>query len=242
MKQASHTPENHRLYAVGDIHGRMDLLDRLLAMIEADAMDHKKRKKKLIFLGDYIDRGLDSRGVIERLSGNFAAGLEPIFIRGNHDERFMQFMGGQIEVAPAWLNLGGAAALASYGVNAFGGVDSRHRLEVMHQHIVEKVPAAHKEFLDNTVISATYGDYYFVHAGVRPGVPLGQQDPMDQMTIRGDFLLSDEDFGKIIVHGHTIRPEPEVKPNRIGIDTGAFATGRLTCLVLDKAERSFLQT
>jgi len=241
LKAPAKTPDHHRLYVIGDIHGRVDLLDRLLAMIEADALKHAKKKLKLIFLGDYIDRGIDSRGVIERLMRDFAGKLEPIFIRGNHDEMFMQFMKGDLSISQSWLSLGGAAALASYGINSLSGI-GKGKLETLHRDVSAKVPPAHIEFLENTVLSVTYGDYYFVHAGVRPGTPFEKQRPVDQMGIRGDFLFSDFDFGKIIVHGHTIQAEPEVKKNRIGIDTGAFATGRLTCLILDGADRKFIET
>ena len=241
MKHAPKTPDQHRLYVVGDIHGRVDLLDRLLAMIEADALRHGKKKLKLIFLGDYVDRGIDSRGVIERLMKNFAAKLEPIFIRGNHDDMFVQFVKGDLGIARPWLSLGGAAALGSYGINTLSGIVSG-KIETLHHDVVTKVPASHIEFLENTVLSVTYGDYYFVHAGVRPGVPLEKQKPVDQMSIRGDFLFSDVAFGKIVVHGHTIKAEPEIKHNRIGIDTGAFATGILTCMVLDGTSLNFMST
>ncbi len=235
------TPANHRLYAVGDIHGRIDLLNRLLAMIEADATAHPHKEKKLIFLGDYVDRGIDSRAVIERLTQGFAEGLTPIFLRGNHDDMMMDYLKGRMAVAPAWLNLGGVATLASYGLHAFAG-HAKSETKEFAKTFAEKVPEHHRAFLDNTVYHVSYGDYYFVHAGVKPGVKLDKQKPEDQMWIRGEFLFSTQDFGKMIVHGHTIKPEPEVKPNRIGIDTGAFATGRLTCLILDGTERKFEAT
>ena len=241
MRKLPSTPDKHRIYAIGDIHGRVDLLARLLSMIETDSVIYPEKQRKLIFLGDYIDRGIDSRGVIERLSGSFAKGLQPVFVRGNHDDRFIRFLEGQLDVAPAWLQLGGAAAMASYGVNAFSCAGA-NRLEFLHKELSARIPDSHREFLNNTVFSVTYGDYYFVHAGIKPGIPLAKQVPEDQMWIRGEFLFSDKDFGKTIVHGHTIRPEPEVKTNRIGIDTGAFASGRLTCLILDGTERRFITT
>lgn len=241
MKRTPRTPDGTRLYAVGDIHGRLDLLTRLLAMIESDALAYPEKSKKLIFLGDYVDRGLDSKGVIARLLGEFAAGLEPAFIRGNHDEMLRQFIEGDLDVAPGWIQLGGASTLASYGVNPFApGAGNKN--QKLRDDLLARMPPEHKEFLDNTVFSVSFGDYYFVHAGVRPGIPLSDQKPDDQMWIRGDFLFSSSDFDKMVVHGHTIKTEPEDKENRIGIDTGAFATGRLTCLVLDGEEKSFLAT
>ncbi|MFA6280094.1 MAG: metallophosphoesterase [Bdellovibrionales bacterium] len=235
------TPAATRLYAVGDIHGRLDLLDRLLAMIEADATNHADKKGKLIFLGDYVDRGLDSRGVIERLTGGFAAGLAPIFLRGNHDNMLLDMIKGDLSVAPVWLQLGGTATAASYGLSVFGGV-KENKMDVLHKSLVEKVPPAHRAFLEDTLFAVTYGDYYFVHAGVRAGISLEKQKPQDQMWVRGDFLASTADFGKVVVHGHTISPEPDIRANRVGIDTGAYASGHLTCLILDGTERTFLQT
>lgn len=227
---------------MGDIHGRLDLLNQMLARIEEDAEKHKNKKKVVVFLGDYIDRGLDSCGVLDRLIKGLPSHLSPVYIRGNHDDMFLQFMRGNIEVAPAWLSLGGAAALASYGINSLSGVGGKGKLETLFKDVKAKVAPSHIDFLKKTILSATYGHYYFVHAGIRPSVPLDKQNPQDQMTIRGDFLFSDEHFGRVIVHGHTIRPEPEIKRNRIGIDTGAFATGKLTCLILDETQRQFITT
>ncbi|HAX91553.1 MAG TPA: serine/threonine protein phosphatase [Rhodospirillaceae bacterium] len=241
MRKKPSAPPETRLYVVGDIHGRLDLLTRLLAMIEANATQLTGKTKKLVFLGDYIDRGIDSRGVLERLTGSFAAGLEPIFLRGNHDEMMRLFLKGDLTVAPSWLQWGGAATVASYGVNAFNGVGEQ-KIDALYKSFSEKVPPAHQAFLEKTIFSATFGDYYFVHAGVKEGVPLEAQQPEDQLWARGDFLTSRTTYDKLIIHGHTISAEPEVKHNRIGIDTGAYATGHLTCLMLDGTKRAFLQT
>lgn len=242
MSQKPSTPTNYRLYAVGDIHGRLDLLNEMIGMVEENAAQHPDKKKILIFLGDYIDRGLDSCGVIERLLQGVPDCFTPVFIRGNHEDMFLEFMHGNMEIAPSWLSLGGAAALASYGINSLSGVGGKGKLETLYKDVKAKVPQSHLDFVKKTIMSATYGHYYFVHAGIRPRVPFDKQNPVDQMTIRGDFLFSEEHFGRIIVHGHTIRPEPEIKRNRIGIDTGAFATGKLTCLVLDGTDRELLST
>jgi serine/threonine protein phosphatase 1 len=241
MKEHPQTPQNMRLYAVGDLHGRCDLLVRLLAKIEEDALAHPDKKKKLVFLGDYVDRGLDSKGVIERLLGSFAAGLDPIFLRGNHDDMFLSFLKGHLEVAPLWLEHGGTAAAASYGVNLLN-IGTKEKLEKIQKELSEKVPAEHIVFLENTIFSVAFGDYFFVHAGVRPGVPLNKQKDIDKIWIRSEFLNSGDDFGIFVIHGHSVRTMPEIKSNRIDIDTGAFATGQLTCLVLDDTERVFLTT
>jgi serine/threonine protein phosphatase 1 len=239
MPTSPQTLPDQRLYAIGDIHGRVDLLNRLLSMIEADARQFPLKSRKIIFLGDYVDRGLDSRGVLARLIQPMPVGLEAIFLRGNHDDMLMQFLAGDDDVLSGWLQLGGASTLASYGVNPFSAAGQP---ETLRQALALKVPAEHTLFLENTVFSVTFGDYTFVHAGLRPGVPLSQQTDDDKMWIRGDFLFSDFSFETMVVHGHTIKPEAEIKTNRIGIDTGAFATGHLTCLVLDGAERFQLTT
>ena len=238
QKQPSTLPDQ-RLYAIGDIHGRIDLLTRLLAMIEADAVLFPLKSRKIIFLGDYIDRGLDSRGVLTRLLQPFTVGLEPLFLRGNHDNMLLQFLGGDDEVLGGWLQLGGASTLASYGVNPFG---SGNKPQVLRDAMLQKMPPEHRSFLEKTIFSITFGDYTFVHAGLRPGVEMKNQSNDDKMWIRGDFLFSDHAFETMVIHGHTIKPEPEAKATRIGIDTGAFATGHLTCLILDGTEQSFLAT
>lgn len=230
-----------RLYAVGDIHGRLDLLTRLLAMIEADALAHPTKEKIIIFLGDYIDRGLDSRGVLERLSGSFVQGLMPIFLRGNHDEMFLRFLKGQTALTATWLSLGGLTTLASYGVRA-PMVLNEKALKTLIVETRKKVPPAHKDFLEQTLLNVIFGDYYFVHAGAHPDKPLETQTLRDKLTIREPFLSSYKDFGKVIVHGHTIEAKPALHKHRIGLDTGAFATGRLTALVLDGATQHFITT
>lgn len=241
MGTRAKTPENHRLYAVGDIHGRLDLLTRLLAMIEEDAQKHPKKEKKLIFLGDYVDRGVDSRGVIERLTGTFEGGLAPLFVRGNHDDMMLRFLKGEIDVATSWLQFGGAAAVASYGINPFG-LQRKEKLPTLREALTKAMPKSHREFLENTLYAVTFGDYYFVHAGVKPGVKLDKQKRENQMWIRDEFLTYPKGMGKMIVHGHTIQPQPVVKPNRIGIDTGAYASGHLTCLIMDGERRGFFST
>lgn len=245
MSTAPSTPRNFRLYAVGDLHGRLDLLTRLLATIEADADVHADREKRLIFLGDYIDRGLDSCGVLQRLTEPFGSGLLPVFLRGNHDDCLLHFLKGRFDQIEGWLQLGGAATIASYGVNPYAlgaGIKEIDKLRRLQQEFLAAFPRAHYAFLENTLFSVAYGDYYFVHAGVKPGVPLARQKPEDQMWIRTAFLAHEGRWEKTIIHGHSIQTAPDRRAGRIGIDTGAYASGHLTCLILDGTSQAFLST
>jgi serine/threonine protein phosphatase 1 len=237
-----------RIYAVGDIHGRVDLLDRLLVRIGTDAAKQGRSdlRKVVVFLGDLIDRGPNSREVVERLRNGPPdhpawAGFEWIVLRGNHESAMLDFL---IDPAagPMWLQNGGLATITSYVGRLPDPVPGPEWLVRLRQALAEAVPAAHRQFLSNLPVSHEEGDYLFVHAGVRPGVPLDRQEASDLLWIRGEFLNSRSDHGRIIVHGHTVTREPEVRDNRIGIDTGAFATGRLTALVLEGTSRGFLST
>lgn len=230
-----------RLYAIGDIHGELALLDRLLAMIAKDAARHAGRRAVLVFLGDYIDRGPDSRGVLDRLTGDLLSGAEARFLAGNHEAALLDFIADPAANA-RWLDFGGAEALASYGVRASVGVRERGRLKSLRDQLVDRLPDAHRRFLDRLEHQAGYGDYAFVHAGIKPGRALDRQKRDDLLWLREPFLSSPLRHEKIIVHGHTIVETPEIHPNRIAVDTGAYATGVLTAVVLDGVERSFLQT
>jgi serine/threonine protein phosphatase 1 len=235
------TPEGERIYAIGDIHGRVDLLRALLAQIGLHRQAHPGWKDELLFLGDYVDRGLNSKEVLDLLSDGLPNDSAHTFLRGNHDDAMLRFLRGQLDIASGWLHFGGRATLASYGLQAFGQ-SPNDDWERVHAALRAAVPERHIAFLRSTLASCTRGDYYFVHAGVRPGIPLSRQDNNDKLWIRNDFLTSSYDFGKTIVHGHTVEPKPVVRPNRIGIDTGAFATGHLTCLILYGTHRKLLQT
>jgi serine/threonine protein phosphatase 1 len=240
-----------RVYAVGDIHGWPDLLDQLLRMIERDNEAHPPAQTQLVFLGDYVDRGPDSKEVIDLLLDGIPSGFETVFLRGNHEE-IMQYVAlnglRDPQVFSMWTACGGCDTLASYGVDEkllFGalrnGLSAQDRAYVVEQ-FVAALPSRHLQFLVGLKTFHTVGDYYFVHAGVHPGVPLDEQTPEDCLWIRGEFLRHKGDFGKTVVHGHTPRPEPDVKSNRIGIDTGACRTGRLTALCLEGESRRFLVT
>jgi serine/threonine protein phosphatase 1 len=234
-------PEGLLLYAVGDIHGRLDLLESLLGLIERDATSRQADQRILVFVGDYIDRGPDSRGVVERLISDPPQGFEAHFLKGNHEAILLDFLEDAWRL-DHWLMNGGDATMRSYGVDterlAHGGAAP----EAWREAFAEALPATHLRFFRELQLSVSFGDYLFVHAGVRPGVPLAAQSEADLIWIRGPFLSHADPFDKIVVHGHTPEPEPVARQNRIGIDTGAVFTGRLTALRLEGGAREFLQT
>src|SRR5260221_1951406 len=230
--------EDTRVYAMGDIHGRLDLLNEIERRIADDAATAKAARNAVIYLGDYVDRGSQSRAVIDRLIDQPLPGFERILLLGNHEDSMLQFL-VDVQIGPAWLAYGGAATLLSYGVRP--PVSDRDLVRAQEE-LRAKLPERHLAFLRGLKLRHVEGDYYFVHAGIRPGIPLDDQRPSDLLWIRDEFLHSRRDFGKVIVHGHTITETPEIKRNRIGIDTGAFASGTLTCLVLHGESWSFLQT
>lgn len=227
-----------RLYAVGDIHGRLDLLCEIDGRIRDDAAAAQAARNTVVYLGDYIDRGDHSREVIDWLIDHPPRGFERVLLLGNHEDSLMQFL-TDVQIGPAWLAYGGAATLHSYGIKP--PTTDRDFVRVQGG-LRDKLPPRHLSFMRDLALCHVEGDYFFVHAGIRPGVPLDAQRQEDMLWIRDEFLFSREDFGKIVVHGHTITESPEVRPNRIGIDTGAFASGTLTCLVLQGETWSFLQT
>lgn len=235
-------PADTVVYAIGDIHGRADLLDTLHDKIAADASGRAESRRVLVYLGDYVDRGLESRAVLDRLIAPPDDGLERICLKGNHEDAMLRFLDDP-DIGASWLGFGGDATLYSYGVDTFGELpEGVERLEHVRRQLVARLPDGHRRFLETLALSHEEGGYFFVHAGVRPDVPIGAQAAEDLMWIRDEFLYSRKDFGKVVVHGHSIQPEPVIQANRIGIDTGAFATGMLTALILTGTERSFLRT
>ncbi len=232
-------PKDARIYAIGDIHGRADLLARLLGAIRDDAESWPGRKV-IVFLGDYVDRGPNTMETVDIIIHGLPDDFEIVCLLGNHERMMLDFLDGTSN-GTTWMLNGGMEALVSYHVAAhasFGG----KRGESMRREFANVFPRSHDAFLRGLAISHREGDYFFVHAGVMPGVPLDEQSPQDMIWIRDKFLLSEEDHGCCIVHGHSISLEPEFKPNRIGIDTGAYRTGRLTALVLEGNGYRVMQT
>ena len=235
-------PPGSRIYAIGDIHGRLDLLLELHELIADDAARSTAKRRVLVYIGDYIDRGPDSAGVLDLLLDRPLPGFEIVHLLGNHEDTLLQFP-DDMTVGPSWLTYGGVQTLASYLIDVPpGSWRDERELRRLQGEVRRRVPRRHVEFMRGLPLTHVEGDYLFVHAGIRPGVPLERQERDDLLWIRDEFLRSPEDHGKIVVHGHTISEAPDQQPNRIGIDTGAFHTNRLTCVVLDRAGRTFLQT
>ncbi len=242
MQQASSTSPQTRIYAIGDIHGREDLLALLLNWIEGDVQSAGSKHTVLVFLGDYVDRGPHTPDVLERLIAGFTFMQETVFLRGNHEETLLNFLNSEA-IGWSWFKYGGLETLQSYGVAVSADLEEATACsEKLSKELSLIFPPEHKNFLQHLEIQWSDSDYMFVHAGVRPGVALVDQSDYDMMWIRDDFLNSSEDFGKIIVHGHTIEPDPVIKVNRIGIDTGAFESDRLSCLVLEDNKRRIVYT
>ena len=226
-----------RIYAIGDIHGRLDLLERAIAAIAVDVAEHGPAALT-VTLGDYVDRGADPFGVIERLSIN-PFPTQYVALKGNHEELLERFLVDP-QIAGTWRRLGCLETLHSYGVRV-ADLMMGLNYETASEALAAALPPAHTAFLRGLKTSLDTERYFFCHAGVRPGVPLDRQSDEDLMWIRDVFLDSTADFGKIVVHGHTPVPEPDVRANRINIDTGAFVTGRLTCIALEAAGHRFLK-
>jgi serine/threonine protein phosphatase 1 len=230
----------YRAYAVGDIHGRHDLLEELLAKIHADLQHRPADRTLLVFVGDLIDRGPGSAQVIERLRTYDRRGIRPVFILGNHEEVLLRILGGDGSLISSWLRFGGLECLESYGVDP-ATLRARSAAELL-EIVRGAIPSAHADFLRSFVDSCRFGDYLFVHAGIRPGVPVEQQRQADLRWIREPFLLDETDHGFVVVHGHTISTAVEERPNRVGIDTGAYRSGVLTALVIEGSERRLIDT
>lgn len=230
----------YRAYVVGDVHGRLDLLEQLLAKIHAELQDRPAAKTLLAFVGDLIDRGPSSAQVIERLRTYRDERTRPVFLLGNHEEVLLRILGGDAELINKWRWFGGSECLESYGVESsrLAHASDEEALSIVRAAI----PRKHVEFLESFADSCRFGDYLFVHAGIRPGVGLEQQSQADLRWIREPFLHDETDHGFVVVHGHTISPEIQDRPNRIGIDTGAYRTGVLTALAIEGRDRWFIDT
>ena len=230
-------PEGLRIYAIGDVHGRADLLDRVLLRIDDHQTAHPAIRPVEIFLGDYIDRGPASRQVLDRLSARSRA-RETVFLKGNHETFIEGFLNDPASLSQ-WRHNGGFQTLLSYELAPSANMDLTEQT-TLAATFGQVLPLSHRLFLGGLRPSFTCGDYFFVHAGVRPGIPLAKQREEDLLWIREDFLLCEDDFSKIVVHGHTPVRQPDIRPNRINIDTGAYATGQLTCLILEGDNTEFI--
>jgi serine/threonine protein phosphatase 1 len=236
-KQRARVPRGVRLYVIGDIHGRADLLKKLFARIDAVTAAEPPQQAIHVFLGDYIDRGPGSRQVIDLLIAR--ARFHPsVCLKGNHESYLLDFLDNPAVIAD-WQRFGGLDTLMSYGLAPAMNADN-DKLAKLAAELSRSLPAIHRRFMSRLRLSFTCGDYFFVHAGVRPGIPLARQREEDLLWIREDFLLYEESYEKIIVHGHTPVLEPDIRHNRINIDTGAYATGKLTCLVLERDQMGFI--
>jgi serine/threonine protein phosphatase 1 len=230
------------VYAVGDTHGHTDALRALIGTLGDDvARSGPAERPLLIFLGDYVDRGPDSRGVIDAILALQAdSPFEVVWLKGNHEDALVRVLRG-LDFAPHWIASWGEATLRSYGVEVPRPGREAQETARVQAELAAALPASHHDFLARCAMSFTVGDYLFVHAGVRPGVPLADQEDRDLMWIRYDFLESDVDFGKVVVHGHTPSDRPELRPNRIGIDTGVYYSGVLTAVRLEGTDRRIIQ-
>jgi serine/threonine protein phosphatase 1 len=229
-----------RAYGVGDIHGCLHLLNDLLAQIETDVDANPVREAYLVFVGDLIDRGPDSAGVIERLRNYSHPKLKPIYLAGNHEEYLLSILSGETGKLDSWLTYGGRECVQSYGLEP-------EQLIVLPEGealmlLRRRIPDEHQRFLKSLADTFRFGDYLFVHAGIRPGLALEEQSPADLRWIRDPFLNDNGNHGFVVVHGHTIVDEVEERSNRIGIDTGAYRSGVLTALVIEGTQRRFLST
>lgn len=233
-------PVGERLYVVGDIHGRLDLLDDLLSRIVHDLETRPIHAARFAFLGDYIDRGPDSAGVIGRLDELARSRIRTHFLMGNHEEMLLRVLAGEPAITHDWLRFGGDACAASYGLSptALATLDEIEVAGLLRAAI----PTDHVAFLQNLDVMALFGDFLLVHAGIRPGIVIKDQQSSDLCWIRHSFLADQRDHGAMVIHGHTITTGVDRRPNRIGIDTGAYATGVLTAAVVDEADVRFLAT
>jgi serine/threonine protein phosphatase 1 len=236
QKAPPRLPNGIRIYAIGDIHGCVNLLDQTFQRIDADLAQNPAAQSIEVFLGDYIDRGPASRQVLDRLVARRRT-HQTVFLKGNHETYLMDFLTDP-SILTDWQHLGGLETLTSYDMRPSVNADAAAQIRLAAAFALA-LPEAHRRFLRDLKLSFTCGDFFFVHAGIRPGIPLKAQVEKDLLLIRGDFLLCEDNFGKIVVHGHTPVMQPDVRSNRINIDTGAFATGRLTCLKLEGREMYF---
>ena len=233
-------PAGRRIYAIGDIHGRDDLFAALMNLICADHAAHASAEVTLILLGDLIDRGQQSAAVVERAIHLKEEFKDTRLLIGNHEECFLSALTGDIRRVRYFMRIGGYATVQSYWKGAMSLTEAT--FDEVAEHFPAMVPPSHVEFLSGGEDVIEIGDYVFVHAGIRPGIALRKQTLADLRWIRDDFLEDDRDHGAMIVHGHTIGADVDERSNRIGIDTGAYASDVLTAIVLEGTARRYLRT
>lgn len=227
-----------RIYAIGDIHGCADLLVQLQQAIQTDLQRRPCRESIEVYVGDYVDRGPQSSEVVENLALSTPLCTRRICLMGNHEQILIDFLSDPL-VLSSWMSLGGLETLQSYGVRVRLN-STRREFKMIQAQLHYHLPQLHQKFFRELPLSFSFGSYFFAHAGVRPGVALDQQKTEDLLWIREGFLDSVKDFGATVIHGHTPGESPVVLPNRVCIDTGAYATGKLTCMVLEGSNRRFI--
>jgi serine/threonine protein phosphatase 1 len=232
-------PAGKRVYAIGDVHGRLDLFDELVETIRRDNQDRPEADVDLILLGDLIDRGPDSRAVVERAREG-VSWAKTIALKGNHEDILLEVLDGNRSSLESWLRFGGEATLLSWGVPI--ETIQNGTLDDIVEAVRSAITPTERAWLGRMRSHVRIGGYYFVHAGIRPGISFDKQCDDDRLWIREDFLESRKNHGAMIVHGHSIHETVEERPNRIGLDTGAYATGKLTAIGLEGASRWFLST
>ncbi|MCH2546365.1 MAG: metallophosphoesterase [Alphaproteobacteria bacterium] len=238
-------PGGTRIYAIGDIHGELNLLEQLQEKISTDLRNNPAISNvKIIYLGDYINRGSDSRKTIDRLIANPFANIDALYLMGNHEYALIKFLAGEMSYAE-WINWGGDQTLISYGMDVISPYSDKDEIEALRLNFRKTIPLSHYHFLSQLKPYQVEGDYVFVHAGMRPGVAIEDQELQDLILIRDDFLKKPVTSNKIVIHGHTIFDTPRVRKTRkginsIGIDTGAHAKGKLTAIVLENEDYRFI--
>ncbi len=232
-------PEGQRVYAIGDIHGCDNLFAALTERIEADDAARGDADTTIVLLGDLIDRGPDSAAVVERAHA-LAQHRKIRLLTANHEEVFLKALGGSLESLRFFCRIGGEETIWSYGIR--GDAYRAMSFEELMPALQAAVPEHHRALLEGAEEFVQIGDYLFVHAGIKPGVELGAQKPSDLRWIREPFLLDPRWHGAMVIHGHTITEAVDEHPNRIGIDTGAYASGRLTAIGLEGTNRWYLTT
>lgn len=223
-------PPGIRIYAIGDIHGRADLLEKLLGKVDADRKRRPVERTIAVFLGDYIDRGPSSKDVLDLLL-DYRSIFESVFLKGNHEKFAIDFLQNP-SMLENWRSCGGFETLLSYGLKPSFSSSAEERLRLSRE-FAEAMPSEHRNFLTSLQLYFECGEFLFVHAGIRPRVKLRDQEEKDLLWVREAFLGYEKPFELFVVHGHTPVRAPEMKSNRLNIDTGAFATGRLTCVAIE---------